>query len=46
MCGSLLIEDNRRLRRPVKGSPLRGRAELALDWPTRRFLDGQQNDVD
>src|SRR5687767_1080061 len=29
-------EGNRRLRRPVKGAPLRGRAELALDRPTRR----------
>ena len=32
-------EGNRRLRRPVKGAPLRGRASLALDWPTRRFWD-------
>ena len=31
---------NRRLRRPVKGAPLRGRAVLALDRPTRRFWDG------
>jgi hypothetical protein len=33
-------EGNRRLRRPVKGAPLRGRAKLALDRPTRRFWDG------
>ena len=31
---------NQRLRRPVKGSPLRGRAVLALDRPTRRLGDG------
>jgi hypothetical protein len=32
------------LVRPVKGSPLRGRAALALDRPTRRFGDGYQCD--
>jgi len=37
LCG---CEGNRRLRRPVKGAPLRGRAKLALDRPTRRFWDG------
>src|SRR5436190_15531652 len=28
--------------RPVKGAPLRGRAELALDRPTRRLGDGYE----
>ena len=36
--------DNRRSRRPVKGAPLRGRAQLALDWPPCRLFDGQQRD--
>jgi hypothetical protein len=36
---SILLECNRRSRRPVKGAPLRGRAKLALDRPTRRFWD-------
>jgi len=35
-------EGNRRLRRPVKGAPLRGRAELALDRPTHQFWDGHK----
>jgi len=37
---SCLCEGNRRSMRPVKGAPLRGRAALALDRPTRRLGDG------
>jgi hypothetical protein len=33
---TLACEGNRRLRRPVNGTASR-RAELALDWPTRRL---------
>jgi len=31
------------LMRPVKGAPLRGRAELALDRPTRWLGDGYKD---
>jgi len=34
------FQGNRRLMRPVKDEATKwGRATLALDWPTRRFLD-------
>ena len=38
----LRYEDNRRLRRPIKGTPRMrsGRAVRALDWPSRRLGDG------